>query len=164
MSKSQLVITALFAERQSAAEVAARYGVHRAWVYKLKAWYLEEGDAALQPRSRRPKSSRNPTPAATVELGLRLRKQLSEAGLIGNHSALIVFRAVILAISVIAARLQASTAPVNARSPMITTSTTFPVRDAQAPTASSDEPRPWGADHRYPKEGNLGIRQRGEAD
>jgi transposase InsO family protein len=81
MSKAQLVIAALFVEHQSAAEVAARYGVHRAWVYKLKARYEAEGEAALQPRSRRPKSSPTATPAATVELVLRLRKQLSEAGL-----------------------------------------------------------------------------------
>ncbi len=37
MSKARLVITALFIEQQSPAEVAARYGVHRSWVYQLKA-------------------------------------------------------------------------------------------------------------------------------
>jgi transposase InsO family protein len=81
MSKSQLVITALFVEHQSPAEVAERYGVHRAWVYKLKARYEAEGETALTPRSRRPKSSPSATPVATVELVLRLRKQLAEAGL-----------------------------------------------------------------------------------
>jgi transposase InsO family protein len=81
MSKSQLVITALFVEHQSPAEVAARYGVHRSWVYKLKARYQAEGETALVPRSRRPTSSPTATAAATVELVLRLRKQLSEAGL-----------------------------------------------------------------------------------
>ena len=81
MSKARLVITALFVEHQSPAEVAARYGVHRAWVYKLKARYEAEGEAALQPRSRRPKSSPTATPAETVELVLQLRKQLAEAGL-----------------------------------------------------------------------------------
>lgn len=81
MSKARLVITALFVEHQSPAEVAQRYGVHRAWVYKLKARYEAEGEAALQPRSRRPKSSPTATPPATVELVLRLRKQLTEAGL-----------------------------------------------------------------------------------
>jgi hypothetical protein len=35
-SKARLVITALFVDHQTPAEVAARYGVHRAWVYKLK--------------------------------------------------------------------------------------------------------------------------------
>ena len=56
-SKARLVITALFVDKQTPAEVAARYGVHRAWVYKLKARYEAEGDAALEPSSRRPKTS-----------------------------------------------------------------------------------------------------------
>jgi transposase len=80
MSKAQLVITALFVEKQTPAEVAARYGVHRAWVYKLKARYEAEGDTALQPRSRRPKRSPGATGPETVELVLRLRKQLLAAG------------------------------------------------------------------------------------
>lgn len=56
-SKARLVITALFIDRQTPAEVAARYGVHRAWVYKLKARYEAEGDVEFQPRSRRPKTT-----------------------------------------------------------------------------------------------------------
>ena len=56
-SKARLVITALFVDHQTPAEVAARYGVHRAWVYKLKARYEAEGEAAFEPRSRRPKTS-----------------------------------------------------------------------------------------------------------
>jgi transposase len=51
-SKARLVITALFVDHQTPAEVAARYGVHRAWVYKLKARYEAEGATALEPRSR----------------------------------------------------------------------------------------------------------------
>ena len=81
MSKARLVITALFVDHQSPAEVAARYGVHRAWVYKLKARYEAEGETALEPRSRRPKTIPTETPQATVELVLRLRKQLTDAGL-----------------------------------------------------------------------------------
>ena len=81
MSKARLVITALFVDHQTPAEVAARYGVHRAWVYKLKARYEAEGEAALEPRSRRPKTTPRATPPATVDLVLRLRKQLAEAGL-----------------------------------------------------------------------------------
>ena len=34
--KARLVITALFVSKQTPAEVAARYGVHRAWVYSSK--------------------------------------------------------------------------------------------------------------------------------
>ncbi len=80
MSKARLVITALFVDHQSPAEVAARYGVHRAWIYKLKARYEAEGDTALEPRSRRPKTSPHATPPETIELVLRLRKELLEAG------------------------------------------------------------------------------------
>jgi transposase InsO family protein len=81
MSKARLVITALFVEGQKPSEVAHRYGVHRAWVYKLKARYEAEGDAALEPRSRAPKTSPRATPPETVELVLRLRKHLAEVGL-----------------------------------------------------------------------------------
>jgi transposase InsO family protein len=81
MSKARLVITALFVDHQSPAEVAARYGVHRSWVYKLKARYEAEGDAALEPRSRRPRSSPAALAPELVELIVRLRKELAEAGL-----------------------------------------------------------------------------------
>ena len=65
MSKAAWVITARFIEGQPPAEVARRYGVHRGWVYKLKAHYEAEGDAALEARSRRPKTSPTATaPAA----------------------------------------------------------------------------------------------------
>ncbi|MCD4536513.1 integrase core domain-containing protein [Nocardioides sp. cx-169] len=80
-SKARLVITALFLDNQSPAEVAARYGVHRAWVYKLKARYEAEGDTALEPRSRRPKTSPNALAAELVDLIARIRKELTEAGL-----------------------------------------------------------------------------------
>ena len=80
MSKVRLVITALFVEHQTPGEVAARYGLHRSWVYRLKARYQAEGEAAFAPRSRRPISTPNATAAATVELVLRIRKQLAEAG------------------------------------------------------------------------------------
>jgi transposase InsO family protein len=80
MSKARLVITALFVENQTPSEVAARYGVHRSWVYRLKARYEAEGDAAFEPRSRRPRTSPNATAAETVELVLALRKQLTESG------------------------------------------------------------------------------------
>jgi transposase InsO family protein len=81
MSKARLVITALFVDHQTPTEVAARYGVHRAWVYKLKARYEAEGETALEPRSRRPKTTPTETPQTTVELVLRLRKELTDAGL-----------------------------------------------------------------------------------
>jgi transposase InsO family protein len=80
-SKARLVITALFVDHQSPAEVAARYGVHRAWVYKLKARYEAEGEAALEPRSRRPKTSPSALSAEVVDLIVRTRKELTDGGL-----------------------------------------------------------------------------------
>ena len=89
MSKARLVITALVRRAPDpVAEVAARYGVHRSWVYRLKARYEDDGEAAFEPRSRRPHTTPTATPAATVELVLRLRKELTDAGLdagAGHH-------------------------------------------------------------------------------
>jgi transposase InsO family protein len=81
MSKARLVLTALLVDRQPPAEVAARYGVHRSWVYKLKARYQADGEAAFQPRSRRPKTSPTATPPASVALIVQLREKLTTAGL-----------------------------------------------------------------------------------
>jgi transposase InsO family protein len=80
MSKARLVITAVTVEKRPVAEVIATYGVSRSWLYELLARHREEGDAALEPRSRAPKTSPNATPPATVELVLRLRKELAESG------------------------------------------------------------------------------------
>jgi transposase InsO family protein len=81
MSKARLVITAIEVEGRSPAEVVAAYGVSRSWLYELLARYRAEGAAAFEPRSRRPRSSPGATPTQTVDLVLRIRKQLSDAGL-----------------------------------------------------------------------------------
>jgi transposase InsO family protein len=81
VSKAKLVITAVIVEGRTQAEAAAAYGVSKGWVSKLLSRYRAEGEAAFEPRSRRPKSSPTATPAVTAELVLRLRKQLAEAGL-----------------------------------------------------------------------------------
>ena len=67
MSKARLVLTALFVDHQSPAEVAARYGVNRSWVYKLKTRYEAEGEAAFEPRSRRPQTSPGALEPGTVD-------------------------------------------------------------------------------------------------
>ena len=59
MSKARLVITAVVLERRPAAQVAAEYGVSKSWLYELLARYRAEGEAAFEPRSRRP--HRTPT-------------------------------------------------------------------------------------------------------
>ena len=81
MSKARLVLTALFLDHQSPAEVAARYGVNRSWVYKLKTRYEADGEAAFEPRSRRPHTSPGALEADTVALITELRARLDGAGL-----------------------------------------------------------------------------------
>jgi hypothetical protein len=58
---------------------AARYGVHRTWVYRFKARYEAEGETALEPRSRRPKPSPSALTPEVVDL-VRTRKELADAG------------------------------------------------------------------------------------
>jgi transposase InsO family protein len=74
------VITAVLAGR-SQSEVARVYGVSQGWISRLLGRYAVEGEAAFEPRSRRPKTTPQATPPATVELVLRLRKDLTEQGL-----------------------------------------------------------------------------------
>ena len=81
MSKARLVITAVTAEKRPVSEVARSYGVARSWVYALLARYRAEGEAAFEPRSRRPKTSPTAIADATVELVIGLRKELAGAGL-----------------------------------------------------------------------------------
>jgi transposase InsO family protein len=80
MSKRRLVIAAV-ESGQSQSQVAETYGVSQGWISKLMARYRLEGEAAFEPLSRAPSTSPNATPVETVELVLRLRKQLHEAGL-----------------------------------------------------------------------------------
>ncbi len=81
MSKARLVITAVEIEGITQAEAAIRYGLSKGQVSKLLTRYRAEGDAAFEPRSRRPHTSPRATSPTDVELVLRLRKQLAEAGL-----------------------------------------------------------------------------------
>jgi transposase len=81
MSRAKLVITAVVVEGRSQAEVAGTYEVSKGWVSKLVARYRSEGEAAFEPRSRRPKTSPTAIDDAVVELIVRLRKQLADQGL-----------------------------------------------------------------------------------
>jgi transposase len=87
MSKARLVITAVTVEKRPVSEVARTYGVARSWIYTLLARYRAEGEAAFEPRSRRPKSSPSAISADTADLILRLRKDLAGRGLdAGPHT------------------------------------------------------------------------------
>ena len=87
MSKPRLVITAVVTEGLSQREAARRYGVSQGWVSRLLARYRTGGEAAFEPRSRRPLASPSAISPGTVELIVRLRKELSGQGLdAGPHT------------------------------------------------------------------------------
>jgi transposase len=87
MSKARLVITAVTVEKRPVSEVARSYGVARSWVYELLDRYWAEGEAAFEPRSRRPKTSPTAVSPDTAALIVRLRKELAGQGLdAGPHT------------------------------------------------------------------------------
>src|ERR671916_46269 len=80
MSRARLVITAVVVEGRGVREVARDYGVSPGWVSRLVSRYRVDGEAAFEPRSRRPQRSPRATPAATVELIVDLRRRLVGGG------------------------------------------------------------------------------------
>ena len=81
MSKARLIITAVVVEGRSKSEVARDYDVSRYWVHRLVQRYAEEGEAAFEPRSRRPHTSPHAVAANLEEQIIRLRKELTRQGL-----------------------------------------------------------------------------------
>ena len=87
MSKARLVITAVLIEGRSQSQVARDYGVSQSWISRLIARYTLEGDAAFEPRSRRPHTSPTRLPQATIDLIVALRTELTGKGLdAGPHT------------------------------------------------------------------------------
>lgn len=80
MSKARLVITAVTVQGLSQAEAARRFGVSKGWVSKLMARWRAEGEAAFEPRSRRPHTHPHATPDAVVALVLAERDRLAASG------------------------------------------------------------------------------------
>lgn len=87
MSKSRLVLAALVYEKRSIAEVARTFEVHRSWIYKLLSRHKAEGDAAFEPRSRRPHTSPAAISTETMIWILKIRDELASQGLdAGAHT------------------------------------------------------------------------------
>ncbi|WP_373123124.1 DDE-type integrase/transposase/recombinase, partial [Mycobacterium marinum] len=87
MSKARLVITAVLVEGRSQSQVARDYGVSQNWVSRLLKRYTLEGEAAYQPRSRRPHTSPTRLPQTTIDLIIALRHTLTDTGLdAGPHT------------------------------------------------------------------------------
>ena len=81
MSLARLVITAIYVEGRNKSEVAREYRVSRRWVQKLTARYAAEGEAAFEPRSRRPRTSPRRVSRELEDQIVALRKTLGEEGL-----------------------------------------------------------------------------------
>src|SRR3989440_1738616 len=80
MGMAQLVVAAVLVEGRSKSEVARDYGVSRRWVITLVQRFLAEGDAGLQPRSRRPRRSPNQVRTAVENEIVVVRKELVQSG------------------------------------------------------------------------------------
>jgi transposase-like protein len=80
MSMARVVITAVVLEGRSMSAVARDYGVFRRWVQTLTARCPAEGDAAFEPRSRRPRATPQRTSQAVEDAIVALRKELTGAG------------------------------------------------------------------------------------
>ncbi len=88
MSKARLVITAAVIEGRSQGEVARSYGVSQGWVSRHVARHRAEGEAAYEPRSRRPHRSPGAISDEVAGLIIALRKDLTGQGLDGGpHTA-----------------------------------------------------------------------------
>ena len=81
MSLAELVITSVTVERRSKSEVARDYRISRYWVQTLVKRYEAEGEAAFEPRSRRPHTSPRAISLDLEDQIIRLRQELSKPGL-----------------------------------------------------------------------------------
>ena len=105
MTLNRLLITSVVTENRPVHEVAATYGVSESWLFELLARYKAEGEAAFEPRSRRPHSSSTAIPTEAVDLILEYREKLAATGLdagpetiawhLAHHHSLTVSRATI---------------------------------------------------------------------
>jgi transposase InsO family protein len=81
MTLNRLLITSVVVENRPVRDVAAQYGVSESWLFELLARYKTEGEAAFEPRSRRPHTVPTMTPTETIDLILELREKLTSTGL-----------------------------------------------------------------------------------
>lgn len=87
MSLGRLVVAAVMVEGRSKSGVARDYGVSRRWVHELVRRFEIEGEAGLEPRSRRPRRSPGQITADLEGEIVEIRKHLAEEGLdAGPHT------------------------------------------------------------------------------
>ena len=81
MRLGRFLVEAVVVSGASPSKLAREHGMSRSWLFRLLARYRQGGFEAVEPRSRRPKSSPTRTPAEVVARIVELRQQLAEQGL-----------------------------------------------------------------------------------
>jgi transposase InsO family protein len=80
MPKAHVIITAITIQHLSYRQVATQYGVSKSWAHQLHKRWLAEGESALTPASKRPRSSPNAIPETLRQRILQLRFELTSTG------------------------------------------------------------------------------------
>lgn len=80
MGLARYVVDAVVLEGRSPTEIARLHRISRSWLYRLLARYRQGGYAALEPRSRRPRTSPGRTPAKLEAAIVALRAELALTG------------------------------------------------------------------------------------
>jgi transposase InsO family protein len=80
MGLGRYVVDAIVLEGRSPTELARSHHISRSWIYQLLSRYRAGGYAALEPRSRRPRSCAHQVPPRVQAAVLRLRRELCAAG------------------------------------------------------------------------------------
>jgi transposase InsO family protein len=87
MSLARLVVAAVRFEGRTKSEVARDYRISRQWVHEVIKRFDAEGEAGLEPRSRRPRTSPRRIPEALEDEIVEVRKSLADQGLdAGAHT------------------------------------------------------------------------------
>ena len=81
MSRARVVVLQVVSKQLSVTAAAAEYGFSRRYLHRLLARYLDGGLDALEPRSRRPKTTPIATPENLRAHVIELRLQLTADGL-----------------------------------------------------------------------------------
>lgn len=77
---SRYLVDAVLVEHRSPTQLARDHGISKRWIFKLLKRFKEGGYPALEPRSRRPKTSPRRVEARIQDLIVELRRELVAAG------------------------------------------------------------------------------------
>src|SRR5262245_53126033 len=81
MSRARVAVLQIVSNQLSVTAAAAEYGISRRHLHRLLARYQEGGLDALEPRSRRPRTTPIATPESVRQRVIELRQELAADGL-----------------------------------------------------------------------------------